>query len=218
MRNIKARTLWIIVVVLFFIAVGLIFAVQYTSDVLNKVCLVSLVVIFILITVLIQVASYKSFGRVRDIKYPTKEYECKLDDIEAKLNSLGYKKTKKNYGASYLLIKDKHAYKVSIVKFPVAYFSNTEEDKNAKPNKELDECETFLGVEIFNQIDEDNLKKLTEFTIQTKNIYYTAFIKMENGNYKCLNYEKPKGSHEDCYNNILNDIEFEETQENKETN
>ena len=37
MKNIKARTLWIIVGVLFVIAVGLIFAVQYTNDVLNKV-------------------------------------------------------------------------------------------------------------------------------------------------------------------------------------
>ena len=209
MKKIKARTLWIIVGILFLIAVGLIFAVQYTNDVLNKVCLVSLIVCFILITILIQFASFKSFGGQRNIKYKTKEYETSIDNLEDKLIELGYKKTKRVYGNSYLLIDNKHAYKVSIINSSNAYFSNTEEDKS-KPNKELDKCETFLGLELFNEIDEDNFKKLVEFSIQTKNIYYTAFVKMDNGNYKCLNYEKPNEIHKNCYDKLMNDLGLKE--------
>ena len=144
MKKIKARTVWIIVGVLFLVAIGLIFAVQYTQDILNKVCLVSLIVCFILITILIQFASFKSFGGMKNIKYAEKEYKTDLEYIEDELVKLGYKKTKRVYGNSYLLIDNKHAYKVSIINSSEAYFSNTEEDKS-KPNKELDKCETFLG-------------------------------------------------------------------------
>lgn len=209
MKKIKARTLWIIVGILFLVAVGLIFAVQYTTDVLNKVCLISLIICFILITILIQFASFKSFGKIRDIKYIEKEYKTDLENIEEELIKIGYKKTKRAYGNSYLLIDGKHAYKISIVNSSQAYFSNTEEDKS-KPNKELDKCETFFGLEIFNEIDEVNFKKLVEFTIQTNNIYYTAFVKMENGNYKCLNYEAPSKIHDECFNKIMNDIHMKE--------
>ena len=212
MKKIKARTLWIIVAILFLIAIGLIFAVQYTSGGLNKFLLVSLVICFILITILIQFASLKSFGKSRNIKYDEIEYKTNLDNIEDELIKLGYKKSKRNYGASYLLIKDTHAYKIAIVNNSNKYFSNTEEDTSA-PNKELDKCETFMGIEIFNEIDEANFNKLKEFTIQTKNIYYTAFVKMENGNYKCLNYEAPNDIHSECYNKILEDLHFTQVEE-----
>jgi len=213
MRKIKARTLWIIVGILFILAVGLIFAIQYSSDILNKVLLVTLVIDFILITVLIQFASFKSFGKVRNIKYETIEYKTDISDIESELKKQGYKKTKRNYGASYIFIKDKHAYKIAIVSDSISYFSNTEENDNTPANKELDKCETFLGIEIFESIDEKNIEKLKEFTIQTKNIYYTAFVKMENGNYKCLNYEAPNEIHLDCYKNILEDLHFTQVEE-----
>ena len=211
MKKIKARTVWIIVGVLFLIAIGLIFAVQYTQGVLNRVCLISLIVCFILITILIQFASFKSFGGMKNIKYIENEYKTDLEEIEDALIKLGYKKTKRVYSNSYLLIDGKHAYKVSIVNSSEAYFNNTEEDKS-KPNKELDKCETFLGLELFNEIDENNFKKLVEFTIQTNNIYYTAFVKMENGNYKCLNYEAPNDKHYECYNKLMNDLHMTEVE------
>lgn len=216
MKNIKARTLWIIVGVLFVIAVGLIFAVQCTNDVLNKVCLVSLIVTFILITVLIQFASIKSFGKAKMIKYKEIEYKTDLSDFEEVLNKLGYKKTIRVYGYSYLLIENRHAYKISIVESSNAYFNNDNEDeKNQKPNKELDRCKTFMGIEIFNEIDEANVDKLKEFTIQTNNIYYTAFVKMENGNYKCLNYEEPKDLHTECFEKVLKDLHFSKVEDEK---
>ena len=212
MKKIRARTVWIIVGILFLIAVGLIFAVQYTNDVLNKVCLVALIITFILITILIQLASFKSFSGMKNIKYPEKEFKTDLENLEYNLVDLGYKQTKKNFGNSYLLIDNKHAYKISFIDSSVEYFSNTKEEKS-KPNKELDKCETFMGIEIFNQIDDINYRKLTEFTIQTKNIYYTAFAKTESGNYRCLNYEEPNDTHRDCFLKILEDLHFKENKE-----
>lgn len=204
MKNIRARYIWIAAGILLLIAIGLIIAVQYAKGVLNTICLVSLIICFILITILIQVASIKSFSKKRIIKYDEKIFKTSLSSIEDNLKKLGYKESKRSFGKSFLLIKDKRAYKVSFVNSSEAYFSNVEDEY--EPNKELDKCKTFIGIEIFNEIDENNYHKLTDFTIQTKNVYYTALVKMEDGNYKCLNYEVPNDSHKESYEKLFNDI------------
>ena len=216
MRNIKARTLWIIAAVLFVVAIGLIFATQKTSGTLNRVCLISLIATFVIITILIQFATLKSFNGKKSIKYKTEEYHTDLSDLEEKLSSIGYKKTTKSFGNCYLLIKDKKAYKVSIINNSANYFNYDEKDDKSKPNKELDSCKIFTGIEIFMEIDDANFNKLVEFTIQTNNLYYTALVKLENGNYKCLNYEKPNDVHEESVTNIFNDLEMTKVEENKE--
>lgn len=205
MKKIKARYIWITIGVLFLIAIGLIFAVQKTTDVLNKICLVSLIVVFILITILIQVASVKSFSGKKLIKYKEKEYKTDISNLEDNLLNLKYKRTKRSFGNTYLLIKDKIAYKVSFIESSINYFTNSGED-DVKPNKELDSCKAFIGIEIFNEIDEENIDKLKEFTIQTKNVYYTSIVKLDNGNYKCLNYDEPNDNHKEFYNNLFNDL------------
>ena len=215
MRNIKARTLWIITAILFLIAIGLIFATQYSNGALNKFCLISLIATFVIITILIQFATLKSFNGRKNIKYKVEEYKTNLVDIEEKLISIGYKKTKRNFGNSYLLIRDKKAYKISFIDNSENYFNYDEKDDKSKPNKELDACKTFTGIEIFNQIDEKNVNKLVEFSIQTNNLYYTALVKLENGNYKCMNYEKPNENHEESVNNIFNDLEMIKIKENE---
>ena len=63
------------------------------------------------------------------------------------------------------------------------------------------------------EIDDANFNKLVEFTIQTNNLYYTALVKLENGNYKCLNYEKPNDVHEESVTNIFNDLEMIKVEE-----
>ncbi|MBQ9899509.1 MAG: hypothetical protein IJM36_00105 [Acholeplasmatales bacterium] len=209
MKNIKARYIWIAAGVLLLIAIGLIIAVQYTKDVLNTICLVSLIICFILITILIQFASFKSFSAKRNIKYEEKEYKLTTIDIEDDLKKKGYKMSNRSFGRSYLLIKDKKAYKVSFIDSSEAYFNNNLDDEY-EPNKELDKCKLFTGIEIFNQIDEANFNKLKEFTIQTKNVYYTAVVKMENGNYKCLNYEAPNENHKESYEKLFKDICLEQ--------
>jgi hypothetical protein len=209
MKNIKARYLWIAAGVFLLIAIGLIFAVQYAKGFLNSFCLVSLIISFILVTILIQYASFKSFSAKRNIKYDEKEYKTTNDNIEDNLIEKGYKMSNRPFGRSYLLIDNKKAYKVSIIDSSEAYFNDTMDD-NYEPNKELDKCKSFVGIEIFNQIDENNYNKLKEFTIQTSNIYYTSVVKEENGNYKCLNYEAPKENHKESYEKLFNDICLEE--------
>ena len=209
MKNIKARYLWIASGILLLIAIGLIIAVQYAKGFLNSFCLVLLIICFILITVLIQYASYKSFNTKRNINYEEKEYKTTNENIEDNLSKLGYKMSNRSFGRSYLLIDNKKAYKVSFVDSSEAYFNNNLDDEY-EPNKELDKCKTFIGIEIFNQIDEMNFNKLKEFTIQTKNVYYTAVVKMENGNYKCLNYEAPEENHKESYEKLFKDICLEQ--------
>lgn len=212
MKKLSIKVIWLLILILFLIAVGLLFLLPHTNDPLTKILIVIVVVIFILITILIQLAAFRSFSTKRLIKYKEMEYSAKDIDLDQRLTELKYIKTNKSYGASYLLIKDKKAYKISIINDSYKYFDESKEENNSSnvSNKKLDECKTFTGIEIFNEIDEKNLNKLADFTIQTKNVFYMALVKLENNNYKCLNYENIKEEHKDSYNNILKDLQIEE--------
>ena len=75
MMKIKARTLWIIVVVELLVSVGLIFACIYTKDILNKVMIVLMTAVFILMTFTIQAATFKSFRYKPKKNFKTKTYQ-----------------------------------------------------------------------------------------------------------------------------------------------
>ena len=47
-------------------------------------------------------------------------------------------------------------------------------------------------------------------------IFQILLVRGENGNYKCLNYEKPNDVHEESVTNIFNDLEMTKVEENKE--
>ena len=99
MRKIKAGTLWIMVVVELLISVGLIFACIYTKDVLNKVMIVLMVVVFVLMTITIQAATMKSFKFRPKKNYITKEYNND-NDLYNKLEELKFELRERAYGKS----------------------------------------------------------------------------------------------------------------------
>ena len=188
MRNIKTRYLWLGVFALFIIAVGLIVGCSYADKTLNKILIVFLAIDFILLTILIQYASYRSFKYKPKLKkLPHKDYECNID-MEAILNK-HYEARKVEYGTSYLRIDGKTAYKVNIITDAEAYF-NPKDTPKAKPNKALDKCSKLIGIEIFESPSEDILNKLPDFSMQGDKVYYTALAKYEN-TYSCVNYLEP---------------------------
>lgn len=208
MKKLSAKILWIIVAVLFLAAIGVVIWIANANEPLNKILIGVMVVLFISITILVQVASYRMFKNKPMIKYITKEYNTDINDYDKYLKDNNYQYSKRNYGNSYLKIDNGIAYKISLINNVDAYFKY--EEDNVSVNKELDKCKAFIGLEIFDYIDDVNLKKLTEFTIQTNKLYYTALIKMDNGNYKCLNYEKPNEIFEEPYNNIFKELHLSE--------
>ena len=209
MKKIKARTLWIITAILFVLSIVDILVIPKVDDPYNKVLTVVLIILFLLITILIQFATYKSVNRKKKINYPTMEFETEIKDFDDELLKSNYKRTNRKYGFSYLKIDNKKAYKITIVKDSDKYFNNDEEE-STKANKELDRCDEFIAVEIFLSVTEDVLKKVTDFMIQTDKIYYFALVETEEGYYKCLNYEKPNENHIDGINNLYNDLKLKE--------
>ena len=209
MNKIKAKTLWFIILASFILAIGLIVGCAYTDGALNTFLIVLLVINFIFITIAIQAATLKTFKyKGKSIKYPTKDYFCDID-LYKKLKELKFDERKVSYGQSFLLIDGKQAYKVVLVNDMDAYLDNSAIDNKGDGNKKLNQCNRFLGVEIFYDTNEEDLKRLPDYSIQAANIYYTALSKIENG-YRCHNFLEPMDNHKEALVKLLEMLEFKE--------
>nr|MDE6660930.1 hypothetical protein [Anaeroplasmataceae bacterium] len=176
MRNIKARYLWISVGVSFLMAVGLILGVTQTTGVWTKVFIVLIAIVFIYMTIAIQIASVKSFRyKPKPKNYPTISYEYPTLDMDENLKKKGYKPRVTPYGISYLKVEGTNAYKIVLVRNCEKYFNQEDNQENtASPNKSLEKCKKFIGFEIFYDYDEDTLRKLPDFNLQGNNVYYSG--------------------------------------------
>ncbi len=220
MRNIKARTLWILAVVELLLSVGLIFACIYTKDILNKVMIITMTVMFVLLTITIQAASFKSFRYRPKKNYIVKKY-VNSNDLYGKLVDLNFDLRERAYGKSYIKIEGKSAYKVVLISDPNGYFHHEDEPESNQDDKlgeKLDKCNTFTAIEIFLNTNSEVKEKISDFTIQVEKIYYTAFEKADDDTFICYNYEKPNDKHKDDYNHLLDILGFSEKIEEKEAN
>ena len=220
MKNIKARTLWIIVIIEFLSSIGLIFACIYTTDALNKAMIVIMTIDFILMAFTIQLASMKSFKyKPKKRNLVEKEYTCD-NDLFDKLKELKFNLRERAYGKSYLKIEKRSAYKVVLVTDPVGYFhheENEEDEQDEGLNKKLDNCLTFTAVEIFLNSNDEVREKIADFSIQVEKIYYTALEKVED-KYVCHNYEKPNEKHIDDVNYLYDMLGLKEIMKEEATN
>lgn len=209
MKNIKARTLWIIVAVLFVIVIGLIFLCPNTDGALNTIIIIGIAISFLAITFLVQAASFKSFKpKQKAQNYIVKEYIYD-GNIETLLMKKGYEKRNKTYGKSYLKIDGNYAYKVVLVENIENYFKEDPNDVG-EPNPKLDSCEKLIGIEIFLEIDEASIRKIPDFSFQGKNVYYTALVKQDNDRYVCMNYLEPNDDNIKIYEELFQDLELKE--------
>lgn len=209
MKNIKTKTIWLIILLSFLLAIGLIVGCAYTDGGLNTFLIVLLVINFIFITIAIQIATYKTFKyKAKPIKYPIKDFECNVD-LYNKLKELKFIERTVSYGYSFLLIDGKQAYKVVLVNNMDLYLDNSVEDNKGEGNKKLNQCNRFIGMEIFYDTNEEDIKRLPDYSIQASNIYYTALSKIDNG-YRCHNYLKPIDNHKDSLNCLFNMLEMKE--------
>ena len=211
MRNISRKVLLIAILIELVLGVALIFATTKVPNNLNKVFLVITVVDFILLTFTIQALGFKSFKPKR-VKYPTKDYKSSFEynELASELEKNGFKLTKRNYGNTYLLIDGKTAIKVSLIDDYNTYFDGEEAKDSNEPTKGLDKCEKFVGIEIFKEIDEANLDKLPLFTIQGKNVYFTALLYQLDKSFKCLNYELPNDDFKTSFDKAMNILNMQE--------
>ncbi len=218
MKKLKARTLWIICAILALVAIGLIVLVTQVNGSFTKVIIVLIAVDFIALTMMIQTASFNTFKFKPKTNYKVKDYNGKFDALEDNLKELKYQKRTLPYGISYLLIDNDTAYKCSIIKNFNLYFNPEEKNEEVKENKRLNDCTKFIGVEIFESIDEENLKKLPDFTIQGDKVYLTSLLYQEPDKFKCLNYEEPKDLFKEPFDKLINDLGLSEIDNNDNLN
>ena len=92
MRNIKAKYIWISVAISFLLGVGLLVGVTFTQGAWTNVCIVLIAIVFIYMTLAIQMASVKTFRyRPKAKKYPQMRYTMLQEDIDEILKKKGYK-------------------------------------------------------------------------------------------------------------------------------
>lgn len=211
MGKMKLRTLWISVGISFLIAVGLILGVTQTKGALTTVFIVLIAIVFIYMTIAIQIASTKTFRyKAKPIKYPSKSYKFNKESVDLNLKKSGYKLRNANYGQNYLKIDKENAYKVVIVRNNENYF-NQEAEEVKKPNNDLAKCKKFIGIEIFLDYNEETLKRLPDFCLQGENVYYAGlYYKEDKRELICPNYVEPIGVFEELLNNINKDLNLEE--------
>ena len=210
MRNIKARYIWISVAISFLIAVGLIIGVTFTDGVWTNVVIVLIAIVFIYMTLAIQIASTKTFRyKAKKINYPTIEYPFVAEDIDASLKKKGYKPRVTPYGISYLKVSDTNAYKIVVIRNQEKYFNPEEQSENTTTEKSLEKCKSFIGFELFFDYDEETLRKLPDFSLQGENIYYTGFYFSED-KLVCPHYREPDETFKELYENMKKDLNISE--------
>ena len=208
LMRIKTRYLWISIAVCFLMAVGLIIGITFLEKPWTTVVIVILAIIFIYMTLAIQVASTKTFRyKPKKVDYPTKEFELKQNDINEIIKSKGYKKRTVPYGLSYIKVIKDSAYKIVLINDSKKYFEPNDESK-IEGDKSLDKCKRFIGFEIFLDYNEEVISKLVDFNIQGNNIYYGGFYLNEN-KLICPNYVEPSEIFNDLYYTLLTDLDIE---------
>lgn len=207
LKNVKARYLWIACGIIFLITIGMIILLVTVKDINTTFVSVVMIIGFVLMTFLIQAASFKTF-RFK----PKKEadnpvlYESDKDFLDV-LRKNKYKERKRSYGLSFLKIQKPNAYKVTLVTDPEAYFNPTDED-TTEGDKELDKCDRMIGFEVFLNYRESDIERFKDYSIQGGNIYYTSFYKLndEENKYMCQNYIEPLEVHEKNYDYLMEEL------------
>ena len=204
-NKIKTKYLWISIAICFLAAIGLIIGVTQLEAPWTTVVIVLLAIIFIYMTVAIQIASTRSFRyKPKKVNYQTKEFDIPNADIESAIKSIGYKKRTVPYGLSFIKVVGVNAYKIVLIKDFEKYFEPTDES-NLPAEKALEKCKRFIGFEVFVDYDEEVLSKLVDFNIQGDNLYYGGFYLNEN-KLICPNYVEPNEYFNDLYNTIITDL------------
>ena len=205
LKNIKARTLWIITGIILLLVIGLVILIPIVDKAFTTVIVVFMVIGFVLLTILIQVASYKTF-KFKPKTAPTKvvEFETEVDIIQT-LKKNKYKERNKSFGVSFLKVSKPNAFKVTIINDIEAYFNPTDSDAS-QSDKELDNCDRMIGLEIFLNYREEDLPKFKDYSLQGNNIYYTCLYKVDDNKYICPNYIEPVENHKKNFDALFNEL------------
>lgn len=208
--NLKARTYWLISLVLFLLAIGFVLLCIYTPTGSNTVFIVLMTIDLILMTFAIQVAIQKSIKyKPKPMQFDEIEYK-QIKDFDEALKSNGFTLRNRHIGRSYIKIDGNDAFKVVLISDSSKYFDKVEEPKDEELAEKLDKCDSFTGLEIFINPNDEIKEKIIDFSIETDKLYYTAIMRNDNDEYICKNYIKPNKNHKENVSKLLELLGLEE--------
>lgn len=212
MKKIKLRYIWLIIVILIALAFLIVYGCTQTSGNLNTFMIVLLAIDFLVLTGLVQYAGMRSFRYNPKKHYKTLTVKTDVNNIRNNLKKLKYDEKKFLYGYNYLIIDGENALKVTIINDSKEYFEPTDKTES-KPRHELDKCKRFIDFEIFLDLNDEYKDRLSDFSLQGKNIYFTAFsYNKDEDILKCDNYVKPDSEFEPAYQKLFNDLGFKKVE------
>ena len=212
MKKISAKVLWIITLALIVLGAILIFVCSKVPNEWTRTFIVLIAIDFILATFTIQAASFKSFKVKPKNNYLEQEYLGNYDNLKTLLLNNKFEEDKRKYGSSFLKIDGDDALKVTLINDINSYYNQEENGENRRVNKDLDKCKRFIDVEIFEDMGE-YFDRLPDFTIQGKNVYFTALLKVSDTELKCFNYLEPEEEFMEGYNKIFEYLDIRKKQE-----
>ena len=217
MRKLNKKTLWSILAVAFVLAILLVFLCTIAEGAWLYVILVILAIDFIFLTIGVQAASFQTFKyNPKKRKFNTVDYNGDYYNLKSLLKENSYKERKTDYGLSFIKVYNEFALKCVLVDNFDKYFNQAaNQEESSSNNSELDKCTKFVGIEIFKEIDDANIDKLPDFSLQGKNIYYTALLNQDDNLLKCLNYVEPNEEFKEGYNKIFTDLKIFVKEEKK---
>lgn len=114
--------------------------------------------------------------KFRKKKYTQKEISFRKAN-EFDLENKGYKKHNIKAGTVYIKIDKNVCYKVVFIKNIVNYYQNNKEDaeETKSKTKGIENCDIFVGFEIFYEYDEKLLNNIGDFSYASEKLIYEGF-------------------------------------------
>ena len=148
----------------------------------SNIITVFLVIVSLGFTFSLQFAITQTFRfKPKPKKYVSDSFEFDLDKTLSNLEENKFVKRNTNSGYSYTKIVDKTAFKVTFIISAEKYLEQSEQGKGSSI-KGLNQCDKFIGFEVFLDSNEKILANVCDFSFNGKNLYYEAFyIDVESG-------------------------------------
>lgn len=220
-KQIKAVYLWLVFLIT--LVLGVLLVLWTSRSEKNTLPMALMVLDFVIMTMAINSAIARTFRyKAKPRKCAVNKYEgLTSNELDKKLVSLGFNRKGVRFGHGYIKIEGKTAYKVVGIDDYSKYFTNNDtianETKNEEPTKGIDQCDKFIGFEIFYTVDDSTKEKILDFAFQGDKIYYDGFYFDESTNlFVEPNYIAPKGSHIEEYNKLIEMIDFKKVNNEQE--
>ncbi len=197
LKKIKARYLFMMFFVMLIIDVLLILLMMRINN--KTISLIVLVVSFLITGSILSNAMYKVFT-LKGMKTNKIIHKFKGEEF-MKENLKDFTTNVRPFGIVYSKVIDKCAYKVTYV-LDYSKYSAEDDNKNYKKTPGIDDAKWMVGFEIFNEMNDDLMKKLPLYSMSGEKLYYLGMY-IDNDNIIEADHVEPYTYLKEKYEKLL---------------